>query len=197
MGEVVRFNQPYWKSFRLADGKQRWFYTDEASRVKVDKKCYNKNTTCISILKGYETEEYSAEPISKMIYYIAIDYRIANYFGDTSGMHFRSKTYMLVDDKLYKQEKGEGVEVKRMTKELKGALEELKRTVYSDDCCSYGKEKDTAEKLKKSDMEDDSFMFVGGHRRLQAGLNGALVTEEQLLQVNYGEGLNGNIDIKQ
>jgi hypothetical protein len=34
---------------------------------------------------------------------------------------------MLVDGKLYKQEKGESVEVKRMTKELKGALEELKR----------------------------------------------------------------------
>lgn len=128
MGEVIRLNQPYWKSFRLPDGKMRWFYTDEQSRIKVeDKKCYNKNTTCISILKGYETEEYSEKPISEMIYRIAIDYKIANYFGDRSGMHFRSKEYMLIGDKLYKQDKGEGIEVTRMNKELKGALEELKR----------------------------------------------------------------------
>lgn len=125
--DVIRFEQPYWMSYRLPDGKMRCFYTDEESSLHiVDKPWFNKATTGISIHKGYETEEYSAQPISEMIYRIAIDYRILNYFGDTSGMHFRSKIYMLVDGKLYKQEKGEGVEVKRMTKELKGALEELK-----------------------------------------------------------------------
>lgn len=128
MGEVIRLNQPYWKSFRLPDGKRRYFYTDEKSVLRiVDKKWFAKSTMGISIHKGYETEEYSTEPISEMIYHIAIDYQILNYFGDTSGMHFRSKIYMLVGGKLYKQEKGESVEVKRITKELKGALEELKR----------------------------------------------------------------------
>lgn len=83
----------------------------------------------ISIHKGYETEEYSEVPVSEMIYRIAIDYQIVNYFGDRSGMHFRSKVYMLIGNKLYKQDKGEGVEVTRLTKELKGALEELKATM--------------------------------------------------------------------
>lgn len=128
MGEVVRLNQPYWKSFRLLDGKTRWFYTDEESKISIkDKDWFNKNTTSICIHKGYETEEYSVEPISDMIYRIAIDYRIANYFGDRSGMHFRSKVYMLIGDKLYKQDNGEATEVTRMTKELKGALQELRK----------------------------------------------------------------------
>ncbi len=128
MGEVIRLNQPYWKSFRLPDGKMRWFYTDEESKISIkDKDWFNKNTTNICIHKGYETEEYSTEPISDMIYRIAINYRIANYFGDRSGMHFRSMVYMLIEDKLYKQDNGEATEVTRMTKELKGALQELRR----------------------------------------------------------------------
>lgn len=127
MGEIIRLNQPYWKSFRLPDGKMRWFYTDEESKISIkDKDWFNKNTTSICIHKGYETEEYSAEPISDVIYRIAIDYRIANYFGDRSGMHFRSKVYMLIGNKLYKQDNDEATEVTRMTKELKGALQELK-----------------------------------------------------------------------
>ena len=130
MGEVVKFNQPYWKSFRLTDGKRRWFYTDEESVLRiVNKEWFNKATIGISIHKGYETEENSTEPISDMIYHIAIDYQVLNYFGDTSGMHYRSKLYILVGDKLYKQENGEGIEVKRITKELKGALEELKTEI--------------------------------------------------------------------
>lgn len=130
MGEVARHNHPYWTSFRLPDGKRRYFYTDEESVLRiVDKKWFNKSTMEISIHKGYETEEYSEVPVSEMIYRIAIDYQIVNYFGDRSGMHFRSKVYMLIGDKLYKQDKGEGVEVTRLTKELKGALEELKATM--------------------------------------------------------------------
>lgn len=128
MGEIIRLNQPHWKSFRLLDGKMRWFYTDEESKISIkDKDWFNKNTTSICIHKGYETEEYSTEPISDMIYRIAIDYRIANYFGDKSGMHFRSKVYMLIGNKLYKQDNGEATEVTRMTKELKGALQELRK----------------------------------------------------------------------
>lgn len=128
MGEIIRLNQPYWKSFRLPDGKMRWFYTDEESKISIkDKDWFNKNTTSICIHKGYETEEYSSELISDMIYRIAIDYRIANYFGDRSGMHFRSKVYMLIGDKLYKQDNEEATEVTRMTKELKGALQELRK----------------------------------------------------------------------
>ena len=62
------------------------------------------------------------------MYYISIDYKIANYFGDTSGMHFRSKRYVVIGDKIYQQLKfGEAKEVKRITKELKGALNEIKR----------------------------------------------------------------------
>ena len=128
MGEIIRLNQPYWTSFRLPDGKMRWFYTDEESKISIkNKEWFNKNTISICIHKGYETEESNTIPISEMIYEIAIDYRIANYFGDRSGMHIRSKVYMLIGEKLYKQDKDEGIEVTRMTKELKGALEKLKK----------------------------------------------------------------------
>lgn len=132
MGEIIKFDQPYWRSFRLPDGKLRWFYTDEKSKLRItNKKWFNKTTTGISIHRGYETEENSPNPISETIYHISISYKIQNYFGDKSGVHFRSRVYMLVDEKLYKQEDSAGVEVKRMTKELKGALEELKRQKVS------------------------------------------------------------------
>lgn len=127
MQELTGLKYPYWKSFKLPDGKRRWFCTDESLKTVIDKKVwFNKTTTYIVILKGYETEEYSHKPISEIIYYIAIEYQILNYFGDTSGMHFRNKVYMLIGDKLYKQVKGEGVKVNKITKELKGILEELK-----------------------------------------------------------------------
>lgn len=127
MGEIIKKSNPYWKSFRLPDGRRRWFYTDEESVLRiVNKNWFNKTTMGITIHKGYETEENSTEPISDMIYRISIDYRIENYFGDKSRMHYRSKVYMLVGDTLYKQDKGEATLVKRMTRELKGALEELK-----------------------------------------------------------------------
>ena len=131
MGEIVRFDRPYWKGFYLPDGKQRWLYTDEESAIRLnDKDFFNKNTVGIIIYKGYETEENNTEPISNLMYYISIDYKIANYFGDTSGMHFRSKRYVIIDDKIYQQLKfGEVNEVKRITKELKGALSEIKSEV--------------------------------------------------------------------
>lgn len=55
------------------------------------------------------------------------DYKIANYFGDKSGRHFRSKIYIVINNKIYQQFTYEAAkEVTRLTKELKGALEELK-----------------------------------------------------------------------
>lgn len=43
MGEVVKLNQPYWKSFVLLDGKRRWFYTDEESSLSIkDEEWFNK-----------------------------------------------------------------------------------------------------------------------------------------------------------
>lgn len=127
MLNVINFKEPYWISYVLTDGKMRWFYTDEKSAIRIPKKeWFNKSTTHIIIHKGYETNSHGTEPISKMIYRVSINYKIANYFGDRSGMHYRSKNYMLIGDELYKQENGEGVLIKRITKELKGVLEELK-----------------------------------------------------------------------
>ncbi len=61
------------------------------------------------------------------MYYISIDYKIVNYFGDTSGMHFIGKRYVVIGDKIYQQLRfGEVKEVKRITKELRGALNEIK-----------------------------------------------------------------------
>ena len=128
MGEVVRLNSPYWKGFRLPDGKQRWMYTDEQSAIKLNGKDYfNKNTIGIIIRKGYETEENKTDPISDAMYYIGIDYRIANYFGDKSDKHYRSKRYVVIGNKIYQQLQFDEVkEVTRLTKELKGALSEIK-----------------------------------------------------------------------
>lgn len=68
MGEVVKFDSPYWKGFKLPDGKQRWLYTDEESAIRLhDKEYFNKNTTGIIIYKGYETEESKTEPISDLM----------------------------------------------------------------------------------------------------------------------------------
>ena len=116
---------PFWSSFRLPDGKRRWFFTDGVQINIENKEWFNKATDAISILKGYETEEYSKVPVSELMYRISIEYQIANYFGDRSGMHYRRKEYVLIGDKLYKQVKGEGTEVKKITKELKGILEEI------------------------------------------------------------------------
>ncbi len=129
MGEIVRFDKPYWKSFRLPEEKQRWMYTDEKSAIRLyDQEYFNKNTIRIIIYKGYETEENQTEPLSDLIYYISIDYKIANYFGDKSGMHYRSKRYIMYEDKIYQQQQfGEVKEGQRITKELKGALNEIKR----------------------------------------------------------------------
>lgn len=129
MGEIILFDRPYWKSFYLMDGKQRWLYTDEKSAIRLkDKEYFNKNTIGIVIYKGFETEKKSKEPISGMIYLICIDYQITNYFGDKSGMHYRNKRYVVTGGNIYQQlEYGLVKEVKRMTKEIKGALSEIER----------------------------------------------------------------------
>lgn len=129
MEKAMDDDYPHWQSFSLSenDCTYRWFYTNEKTVLRItDKEWFNKATTEIIIHKGYETEEYSTDPISDMIYCIEIEYQILNYFGDKSGMHFRRKEYMLVGGKLYKQERGYGIEVKRVTRELKGVLEEIK-----------------------------------------------------------------------
>lgn len=130
MGETIKLDSPYWRGFRLTDGKQRWLYTDEQSAIRLHNKDYfNKNTISIIIYRGYETDENDTNPISDIIYLICIDYIISNYFGDKSGMHYRSKRYVLVDDKLYRQLQCEVREVTRLTKELKGTIEEIQRNV--------------------------------------------------------------------
>lgn len=124
MSKVVKHLQPYWKTFRASDRKNRWFYTDSAIKIE-DMPWFNKNTWGITVNIGYETEEYSTQPIKPIVeetYEIIIEYQIANYFGDTSGMHFRHKNYMLIGGKMYKQD-DEGSEVVRITKELRGVLE--------------------------------------------------------------------------
>ena len=62
MGEIIKFDCPYWKSFYLMDGKQRWLYTDEKSAIRLkDKEYFNKNTIGIVIYKGFETEKNSKD----------------------------------------------------------------------------------------------------------------------------------------
>lgn len=117
-----------WRTFRLDDEKQRWLYTDETKAIVLhEKDFFNKNTDYVAIYKGFETEEYSMKPISNEIYFINIGYSIKNYFGDTSGIHFRNKDYIFKNGVLYKLERygNPSTVVKRITKELKGVLAEI------------------------------------------------------------------------
>lgn len=128
MSETRWLSGKYWKGFRTeSDGLQRYFYTDEKNALILREKPYfNKTTDGVTIFKGFETKENSEIPISPEIIYIAIYYHISNYFGDKSGKHFRSKRYLIIDDKILQQcDFGEVKEVNRLTKELKGILSEL------------------------------------------------------------------------
>ena len=55
--------------------------------------------------------------------HLELDYQIANYFGDTSGVHRR--IYVLIGNKLHQQENSAGVEFKKLTKGIKGILKEI------------------------------------------------------------------------
>lgn len=128
MGETTELSSMWWKGFRTeSGGSLRYFYTDEKNALQLrDKIYFGKNTDGVIIYKGYETEYSSEVPISKEIIYIEIGYHLSNYFGDRSGRHHRSKTYLLIDDKILQQDDhGKVKEVVRLTKELKGILSEL------------------------------------------------------------------------
>ena len=115
-----------WRSFRVND-ERKFIYTNEADVKEISKKeWFNNSTDNIKIYIGYETEQYYTEPISDKMYLIDIEYHINNYFGDKNGFHFRTKTYVLYNGKLYKNESGLGKEAVRITKELKGILEWIK-----------------------------------------------------------------------
>ena len=120
-----------WMSFRTKEYTKedmRYIYTNFNNIKKLyNKEWFNKATENIEIYSGYETEKYKTNPISEKIYLIRIEYQIKNYFGELDGLHYRSKDYILIDNKFYKQDKGDGIEVKRMTKELKGILSEIKK----------------------------------------------------------------------
>ena len=47
---------------------------------------------------------------------------IKNYFGDKSGHHYRNKNYIYKEGVLYKLDCNQGIEVKRVTKEMSGIL---------------------------------------------------------------------------
>lgn len=123
----IKLTRTIWKSFRLSDNKLHWLYTNELNSLKLENKEYfNKDTQKITIYKGYETKENQTEPLSKTIYYVCIEYKISNYFGDKSGTHVRTKSYVVIDGKFYQQlQAGEVKEIKRMSKELKGVLKEI------------------------------------------------------------------------
>lgn len=110
-------NNLHWISFGLEDGKVRWFYTDLTSKFNIENEnWFNKNTKSITIYKGFETAENDTKPISEDIYRISINYK-------TSDRKLHSKIYMFVKGELYKQEYGNGIKVRRLTKELKQVLE--------------------------------------------------------------------------
>lgn len=113
----------YWKGFKLSDGKQRWLCTSDADQVKISKAdWFNRQTEYIVIYKGCETAEASTKAVSGNIYMITVVCSIKNYFGDKSGHHYRNKNYIYKECVLYKLDCNQGIEVKRVTKELRGIL---------------------------------------------------------------------------
>lgn len=110
-------NNLHWISFGLEDGNVRWFYTDLTSKFKMENKnWFNKNTRSITIYNGFETTENDTKPISDKIYRISVEYK-------TADGKYHNKIYMFVNGELYKQEYGNGIKVRRLTKELKQVLE--------------------------------------------------------------------------
>lgn len=122
-----------WIGFRTASTsdytvEERYFYTNDNKSISLENKPYfNKNTDGATIWKGFETKRGSEVPMSdKEIIYIELRYHIANYFGDKSGRHFRTKHYVLIDNSIFQQISfGEVKEVAKRSKELKGILSEL------------------------------------------------------------------------
>lgn len=122
----------WWKGFRTGNnGEQRYFYADEKNALQLKNKSYfNKNTDEVIIYKGHETKESSEVPISKEIIYIEVIYHISNYHGDRSGRHHRSKTYLIINNKIIQQDdRGKAKEIVRLTKELKGIFDELNHVI--------------------------------------------------------------------
>ena len=102
----------YWKGFKLSDGKQRWLCTSDADQVKISKADWFNR----------QTAEASTKAVSGNIYMITVVCSIKNYFGDKSGHHYRNKNYIYKECVLYKLDCNQGIEVKRVTKELSGIL---------------------------------------------------------------------------
>lgn len=125
MEEIICEDTPFWQGFYLMNNNLRWLYTNEKSALRIKgKEYFNTTTESITIYKGYETEEKSTKPISDVIiYYINVCCRVTNYFGDKSGYHFKSKNYVVIGNNIYQQmENGYVKKVKRLSKELKGAM---------------------------------------------------------------------------
>lgn len=130
----------FWKGFRYTGGEQRWMYiTDEEWLILQDKSYFNKHTFKVTVHKGYETQEGSTLSNSSVngklfwIYYITVCYHIANYFGDVSGRHLRSKTYIVNPfGKIYEQlSAGEVKPHQRYSKELKGIYSDMMEQIVN------------------------------------------------------------------
>lgn len=103
------------------NGKQHMLLYNDDGIVKIeDKDYFNKNTQYINIIKGVECDERLIPINDKEIKMIEVVYIIANYFGDKSGHHWRTKKYMFIDGVLYNND---GEPVKRIPKEVKQAME--------------------------------------------------------------------------
>lgn len=114
--------------FRI-NGNQHMFQFNEEEIVKIEEQSYfNKNTQYINIVKGVECDCFLSPINNKEIIMIEVVYIIPNYFGDTSGHHWRTKKFVIIDHILYSEE---GIAVKRIPREIKNALLENMKEVIS------------------------------------------------------------------
>lgn len=89
---------------------------------------FNKNTEKINIVDTFECDNYGKILLeNNKVLFIQIVYVIANYFGDRSGRHIRTKNYIVYQDKIYNSH---GEQIKKLTKEVQRALDEYTKLLF-------------------------------------------------------------------
>lgn len=118
-----------YKYFHLGDGVRRCMHIPDTKKLRYIKRAswFNKATDYVSIKAGHEITPESS--LCETMYFIDVGVHIDNYFEDTSGLHFRNRLFLYYKDTVYVYagETEPSKPRKRLSKELKGILQEIKK----------------------------------------------------------------------
>lgn len=110
------------QGFHINEEKHYLFYDEKDFVIYENQSYFNKNTIRIGVIKGFEGNERVQQISDKEYILIKVIYRIANYFGDKSGRHIRSKSYIYDGTNFYNDH---GNLVKRVPNEIRNAFYEF------------------------------------------------------------------------